>query len=95
VREAWSGCATAHLCGTETECEHADCRWMTGYSEAILHLDEPIGPVYNGVGAVKRFFKRFFILFHNFLAAPRTPLALRAESGVKGAQRSGAFIEEP
>jgi hypothetical protein len=29
VREAWSGCATAHLCGTETEWEHADCGRMT------------------------------------------------------------------
>ena len=44
VREAWSGCATAHLCGTETEWEHADCGRMTENSEPILYLHEPIGP---------------------------------------------------
>jgi len=42
--------------------------------------------------ALSRVFSYFFIIV---LAAPRTPLALRAESGVKGALRSGALLEDP
>ena len=47
--------------------------------------------VYNVVGVVKRF-SSLFILFH---ALARTPVASRTGSGVKGAPRSGAFIEDP
>jgi hypothetical protein len=51
---------------------------------------EPVD-VYNVGGVVKS----FSMLVHIFWAAPRTPLALRAESGVKGDPQSGALLEDP